>query len=575
MSESQYYRDRYDASQLEKLSHPVMEQIIASLKSEGVFTDAYAVKTRIKDETKLLEKVKRKRSLEGRTDYRLSDITDVIGLRIVSLFREDMIDLFRKSVKLISHDSSINPNPFQKASFEEVIIYSPYEHDALTASIKLMSSSIIPDGVSVKSQISSEGYSSIHLVCRTTERLEVSGEEISIPVEVQIRTVFEDAWGEIDHKFRYSGAEGKSGLEVSNPLRVAENLKILKKFSDSCSLYADEIKRDAIQQITSSYAGFDIYPVDTNESINEKLVEIQSRQEDIEKYRELREILNKYSRDKLSTSRTLQLVSAADDFLDLAKFISKELAVPESVDFIKFHFTMNAALCLIATYDEKHLRIALDLYKSCLAVDEKNPMVKLRLAQTLVALGMIDESIKYFEILADSVVGTGSVYVHDKEVRHIEKHMPYMFGYVLWRKYKENSEKETIIRAIEVSQKYNYESDESIRNKYRNNILYYLYELALLTVGDKSKPDANYVKKIRELILLIENQNSNLDENIDVLDSLARAYFVIEEYEESLKYCNLLLDLAFGIKPSETDFSSEWELVQEIHELKYKISQIT
>jgi ppGpp synthetase/RelA/SpoT-type nucleotidyltranferase len=272
--------DNYLALRLEHNSSEALNRIIDVLREVGVMTDAYAIKARVKTEQKLIEKLSRKQNVKP--GYGLSDITDVIGVRIVSLFREDMIELFRRLVRLIKHIEDINPNPFSKESFEEVIIYSQSEHDPLAANIKLLSHSLLK-GVEVQHAISLEGYSSIHLVCRVTQSVELKDKKINIPVEFQIRTVFEDAWGEIDHKFRYSSAEGKQSIDIKNPSAVAENLKILKRFSDACSLYADEIRNQAIDNDQQPFASFSTYPVDTGDVIHEYLKKIGASEEHLDK----------------------------------------------------------------------------------------------------------------------------------------------------------------------------------------------------------------------------------------------------------------------------------------------------
>ena len=569
---------KHEAAQLEKVALPIMRDILSLVNNVGLNRESYAIKTRVKEEDKLLEKVDRKRTRDKKSDYTLSSITDVIGLRLVSLFREDMIQLFRRLVELISHSNDSKPNPFQKSSFEEVIIYSPYEHDPLAVSIKLLANTVLPNTVEIKSEVSTEGYSSIHLVARASTGLQVSGEYIHVPIEIQIRTVFEDAWGEIDHKFRYSEAEGKSKTELNNPMRISENLKILKKFSDSCSLYADEIKRDASLADDLKFPVFEIYPVDTSDTVIKCLRDMGVQNDDIDKYHAFREVLVENCNDKTQASRTLRLVRAADGFLDLSKSISKKL-ITEHHPYVKFHFSMHAALCLLATYEDKHLRVALDIYESLYALDPENPMVSLRQAQTYAGLGLIDKSLEVFDKLKESMrVDNKSEYAHQDEYSHIIKLQPYMYGYLTWVKFsteKNVEEKEKLIKkAINVTRTYDFDSDAELKNKYRNNILYYEYELALLSTSEK---DESSPSEIRSLINAIEKESNDLDGNIDFLDSLAKAYFILGEYENSISYCDKIFDLAFGMKHSDTerDYSGDWELIQGIHLLKEKAKSFT
>ena len=48
------------------------------------------------------------------------------------------------------------------------------------------------------------GYSSIHYQVKLGENSDVSEKFKRNQVELQLRTILEEAWGEIDHKYRYA-----------------------------------------------------------------------------------------------------------------------------------------------------------------------------------------------------------------------------------------------------------------------------------------------------------------------------------------------------------------------------------
>jgi ppGpp synthetase/RelA/SpoT-type nucleotidyltranferase len=556
----------YLALRLEHDSQSALNKILDALRGVGIIDEAYAIKARVKTEQKLVEKLQRKQKVKS--GYTLADITDVIGVRIVSLFREDMIELFRKLVELIDHSHKINPNPFLKNAFDEVIIYSQSQHDPLTANIKLLSHSLL-HGMEVQHAISLEGYSSIHLVCRVDQTVALDNGPVNIPVEFQIRTVFEDAWGEIDHKFRYSSVEGKQSIEIKNPSAVSENLKILKKFSDACSLYADEIRNYAIDDEQQPFASFSTHPVDTGDVIHEHLESIGVSEEYLDKYLILRQELIRQTKDKERTEN-LKLVTAADAFLDLAKGMSKDTKDVNDAMYIDYHLSMHAALCLLATAESKNLRIALDIYKTLHDQHQGNPMICFRMAQTFVGLRLIDEALEvYSSLKVEEVDKSLSDLLHTKEVQHIKQYLPFAHGYVLWRQSTELEEKtsklQKIKQAIEVTENgLQYVTDESFKSAYKNNLLYYRYELAVNSDDSDSEND----RTLRALIDDVIANNSRLESDLFVLDSLVKAHYALSEYEKCIVYADKLIDISLTSQDKKRSRDTVWRLTQNAHEMK-------
>ena len=84
-----------------------------------------------------------------------------------------------------------------------------------------------------------QAYSSTHIVM--FRRLVHDGEEIRVPIEVQVRTTFEDAWAQVDHKLRYASKRIKQS-SVSNTSVAHERHPItLKKLLDVASEYCETI----------------------------------------------------------------------------------------------------------------------------------------------------------------------------------------------------------------------------------------------------------------------------------------------------------------------------------------------
>ena len=95
---------------------------------------------------------------------------------------------------------------------------------------------------------SASSYSSVHVLLEC-EVHESSGDAISACSEIQLRSVFEDAWGEISHRLKYNPAKmarASGGASARNDEPVSDallHLDALKSLTDGCAQYADLINR--------------------------------------------------------------------------------------------------------------------------------------------------------------------------------------------------------------------------------------------------------------------------------------------------------------------------------------------
>ncbi len=88
---------------LEKEGSRAESILMNVLRQTDLFIICYAYKYRVKPEYKLVEKVERKRKKKAK--YRLTDITDIVCIRLVKLFRVDMQIILDKVIDIINHVS--------------------------------------------------------------------------------------------------------------------------------------------------------------------------------------------------------------------------------------------------------------------------------------------------------------------------------------------------------------------------------------------------------------------------------------------------------------------------------------
>jgi putative GTP pyrophosphokinase len=142
----------------------------------------HSVRWRVKDPEHLIEKIVRKRVLGSEKYLKISTenyteiITDLVGVRVLHLFKYEWVNI--QEHILSNWKTEENPVAYIRAGDEGEIIDS-YKTNLCD----------------VKNHPA--GYRSIHYVISTQPTLN------KVFSEIQVRTIFEEGWSEIDHKIRY------------------------------------------------------------------------------------------------------------------------------------------------------------------------------------------------------------------------------------------------------------------------------------------------------------------------------------------------------------------------------------
>lgn len=183
----------------------------------------HSVRLRIKDEEHLIDKIIRKKLANPKrkidiTNY-LIEIRDLIGLRILHLFKEDWntihnhleknFDLVEKPIAYIRKgDLDIYKDNFSNNKCDVK------EHNM--------------------------GYRSVHYTIKTKPYKE------EYFAEIQVRTIFEEAWSEIDHTLRYPSNKVNERLEEFLVLfnRVAGSSDEMGSFIRSLKYEIEEVNRN-------------------------------------------------------------------------------------------------------------------------------------------------------------------------------------------------------------------------------------------------------------------------------------------------------------------------------------------
>lgn len=183
---------------------------------------------RIKDHGRLIEKIDIQNNALGEGEERISKgnyqvkIGDLLGVRIICLRLSD-VEKVESYLHLLSEDKIVNfvKGPVQKRSF--ILPVDPGE--------------TISDGL----DITYSGYSSIHYQIELGPNSDVPPRLENLRFELQLRTILEEAWGEIDHKYRY--VNSRSGVDL--PDYVQTGFYNLSAYLQVAALQAEYLCRSA------------------------------------------------------------------------------------------------------------------------------------------------------------------------------------------------------------------------------------------------------------------------------------------------------------------------------------------
>jgi putative GTP pyrophosphokinase len=171
----------------------------------------HTLKKRLKDLGSLRNKIDRKNA-DGRAitpENLFGQVTDLSGVRLLLLFQQDfsVIDAAIRA-KLISGDWALHERPKAFTWDPEASrFFSDFDLDVVQRDTS---------------------YTSVHYLIKPRN-------DSNICCELQVRTLFEEIWGEIDHRINYP--------TPTESLSCREQLMVLSKIVGAGSRLADSIRR--------------------------------------------------------------------------------------------------------------------------------------------------------------------------------------------------------------------------------------------------------------------------------------------------------------------------------------------
>lgn len=213
--------------QLREIGKSFIDEYLYDIETAGIHSYRY----RTKQTNNLLEKVirKKKENLEKFAQLDHTNFhkfaTDLIGIRVFFLYREDWIHFHRYITKRFENNPALyirdRLKDFDEDSSHCYIAERPKAYKR-TGDTKIYDGSeieIITDGI----------YRSLHYIIKYK----------GYYVEIQGRTLFEEGWGEVDHDIVYKDAQNDEMLQDYSKL-----LNRLSGLADEMSSYFRRLKQE-------------------------------------------------------------------------------------------------------------------------------------------------------------------------------------------------------------------------------------------------------------------------------------------------------------------------------------------
>ena len=198
----EYRRQRQDFVKLGDIASSLLKQKLADAQ-----IDTLAIEHRVKQEASLAGKLERKSD-----KYRsLDDLTDILGIRVVCFFGDD-VDRVGKVIEelfVVDWENSVDKRAIIKAN--------------------------------------SFGYLSLHYICALREREEFPTGICGRKFEIQVRTNLQHTWACIEHDMGYKSEFGIPRIAVRQFARIAGLLELADdefvRVRDTINVYTNDIKQ--------------------------------------------------------------------------------------------------------------------------------------------------------------------------------------------------------------------------------------------------------------------------------------------------------------------------------------------
>lgn len=466
----------------------------------------YITKYRIKSPKSIFTKTKRKMITD------LKNITDYAGFRVLCLFEQDIYDTHKYIIRTLSENS------FDLELFR---IYN-WDEDNVTKKLIINDLGKNLPGISIKNEKKKSGYKSIHYLC--THVVGVS----NYYIEIQLRTLLQDVWGELEHALSYKKGNihphiRKSFILLSRDLETNDCLiSHLKDISD----------KEGFGESFSIKSGGPVKWLDYDDKMVPKLFSSSDLKDIYNEYREL--MLQSNPRDE-----TKAPIKKAREFYNK---ICEKIGLQDTKDLNVLYF-IKMEEAYIELWD-RNIDEALRIYIELEDTFEEYYCLHFRLGEIYFVKGEIEKSLASFD-RSEELMPKENFAAIDIENRHrISLKIAFIY-WLLGTEYIDFVLKE-MENAKKVLDDYPDLFGDKDRSKLLNNKCWYYIEKYIITKTNKDFEIAKReIVELERLIKADDNVSSNAFDTI--------AWFYYQSYLRDGSRSNLKIakDYCQRIESSE------------------------
>ncbi|MDQ7095471.1 RelA/SpoT domain-containing protein [Desulfosporosinus sp. PR] len=175
------------------------------------FPVAHSIKARLKDPEHLRDKLKRKaeKGIKVTENSLLCEVTDLAGVRVLHLYQDQFETIHTEIIRKVDcGDWVLGEDP------------KAYTWDPETKAFF--------GRLGILTEVRDSYYTSVHYLVKPNNKSDIC-------CEIQVRTLFEEIWGEIDHAINYP--------HKVESIACAEQLRVLSKLVSTGTRLSDSIFR--------------------------------------------------------------------------------------------------------------------------------------------------------------------------------------------------------------------------------------------------------------------------------------------------------------------------------------------
>jgi ppGpp synthetase/RelA/SpoT-type nucleotidyltranferase len=503
------------------------------LKDSAAAKRAYAFKDRVKSADDIYKKVLGRRNHEEahrrNPNYEPGGVTDASGFRIVKLFNAEVPQSLDELLSLLKLKLNETVDPAsQNAKLKEVIeieFHTSRRFDdplsifeGVKTAVEKHDFKLKPSAQNTTGQGTASSYSSVHVI------IECEVDNIIGRAEIQLRSVFEEAWSEISHRLKYAPIKV---ARATGPLADANNdhlstawlhLDALKSLTDGCAQYADLINKQTQIGTDARADRSKVLPLDVGDRSEQMFAKYGP---------EMLEAVKRAYRQRSEAVGLKEALPRAAGFRDAAELFQAAMKLFKGsqseederlFDVLREEF---AFCCMFSDNEELRSR-AEKTYRELLITRPERVSVLLRLGQLRRDASDFVEAAKLME---EGLVAAKAKPDPDPEVqRQASWLLRRDLAYILWRLVDLESSRPDALallsRAVQLSKEglEFVRTDEQFINS-RQNYLYYVVELFKRSPADQRQSLAATGK---ELLGELRPKVDLEKWTVDLLDTIAR-----------------------------------------------------